>query len=81
MYKLYINIGVLVASLLVISIYCLHVKMLYPKWVIELFTEPIGLYFTYMFVYLVSFYNELIALLLLICVVLVHLDIINIVKK
>lgn len=81
MYKLYINIGVLVASLMVISIYCLHVKMLYPKWVIELFTEPIGLYFTYMFVYLVSFYNELIALLLLICIVLVHLDIINIVKK
>lgn len=81
MYKLYVNLGILFILFAVISVYCIHIKMIYPKWVIQLFAEPLGLFIIYISIYLVSFYNELIALLMLVGVLFIHLDVINLAKS
>lgn len=75
--KVCINAVLLVILMIIISIYCLNIKTMYPKAIVEFFGEPIGRLSLYMLVYLVSFYNELLGLISLIPVVLIHLDIIN----
>lgn len=81
MCKLYVNATVILALVISICYYCLEVKTLYPQWLIELYEEPLGRFMLYMSVYMISFYNEIIALLLLVIVVMVHVDIINLTKQ
>lgn len=78
--KLYINTIIIIIIVLMISYYSLNIKTMYPQFVIELFNEPLGCLCVYMAVYLISFYNELIGLLCLIPVILLHLDIINLIR-
>lgn len=78
--KLYVNITVVIITAILISYYSLNLKTIYPKIVIEIFAEPLGRLLAYLTVYMISFYNELLGLLFLIPVVLLHLDIINLIK-
>jgi hypothetical protein len=79
--KLVLNAGIMVVMFVIISYYCLSIKIMYPPFIIELFAEPFGRLMVYLFVYLISFYNELMGLLCLIPVVFIHLDIINLIQK
>lgn len=79
--KLYINTGIIVIVFVIISYYSLNIKTMYPKFVIELFNEPLGCLAVYMGVYILSFYNELMGLLCLIPVILLHLDVINLIRR
>lgn len=77
MYKLYLNIVASILVFLYICIYSLNTKILYPRFVIDIFSEPAGRVLIYLCIYLLSFYNELLTLLIFCAVILLHIDIIN----
>lgn len=78
MYKLYINAIVLLILIIVIIYYCLNIRILYPKFIIEILYEPYGKILIYLLIYLISFYNELMAFLLLFIVINIHIDILRV---
>lgn len=73
--------AVICVLILVICLYALDVRKLYPQFMIELFAEPLGRFCAYILVYLVSLYNIHIGLLLLILVVNLHIDVINFIES
>lgn len=81
MYKLYVNLVLLIIIVIFTCYYSLDMKTLYPEVWINICAEPFGRFMLYIIVYCISFYNEVLALLTLIPVVLLHLDIINLLDK
>ena len=75
MYRLYINCIIILFLVLCISFINLKKEYIYPKYIFDIWYEPLGRYVLYLFVYLISFYNELISLLLIFILVLIHIDI------
>lgn len=80
MYKLYINIVIVIVLILFISYYSIHITNPYPRKLFEFCHEPYGRYMLYLVIYIISFYNELISLLLLLIVMFIHTDMIQFVK-
>lgn len=54
-----------------------HFNKTYPRWAIIAVSEPINRFLLYMIVYAVSYYDNLLALVLLIAVVLLNIDYYN----
>lgn len=73
----FINIAVLLTLVVSISIFGLDMKEPYPRVMIRAFEEPYIRFFTYILIYLVSYYNTPIAFVLLIGVLLLHIDYVN----
>lgn len=73
--------SIICVLVIVICVYALDVKILYPKFVIDAFAEPLGRFLAYLAVYVASMYNIQIALLLLIIVVNIHMDVINLLGR
>lgn len=74
-----INILVLLMMIIIISIFALNMKEPYPKKIIQFYTEPYVRFLSYMLIYALTFYNNTLALVALIGVLLLHLDFINLV--
>ena len=69
-----INIVIILIITSLIFYYSLDIKTKYPKWVIIGFNEPIIRFLIYLLVFGLTFYNPLVAFVLLIGVVMLHLD-------
>lgn len=76
----WINLVSIIILVVVIVIYSIEMKRPYPSWLIEIASEPIYLFLMYMVVFAISYYNPLIALLVLIVLVALHLDFKNLVE-
>lgn len=79
--RLYVDTLVAVSMFVSISYYSLDIKRVYPRVIVEVFSEPVGRLVAYMAVYLLTHYNQLLGLLGLIPVVLIHLDIVNLLER
>lgn len=81
MYNIHIIINLLVLLILIIfvSLFALDMKEPYPKNVIKYFSEPYVRFLSYMIVYALTFYNNTIAIVFLIGILLLHIDYINLV--
>lgn len=75
--KGFINIGVLLLLIIIISIYGLDIREPYPPKIIKLFSEPYVRFLTYILVYALSFYNYSITFVFLFAVLLLHIDYVN----
>lgn len=75
----FINLLILITMMIIISIFGLDMKEPYPKELIQLYNEPYVRFISYMFVYALTFYNNSIAIVGLIAVLLLHIDFINLV--
>lgn len=71
------NFIIIVIIIIIISIYCLDMKKPFPPALIKSFSEPYIRLLSYIIVYLISLYNNVIALLCLITLLLFHVDYIN----
>ena len=76
-FKGFINIGVLLLLIIIISLYGLDIREPYPPQIIKLFSEPYIRFFTYIFIYALSFYNYSITFVFLFAVLLLHIDYVN----
>jgi succinate dehydrogenase hydrophobic anchor subunit len=75
------NIVLLFFVVFITCLYCLNMKMPYPQLIINAYAEPAVRFFTYIFLYVLCAYNNVIGLMATIPVVLLHLDYINLTKK
>lgn len=71
---------VFVIVLSFIVIFCIDIKISYPKWIVYTINEPILRFTLYIVAYLLSLYNPILCLYFLIAVLFVHLDFINLMK-
>lgn len=76
----WINLTAIIILIIIITVYSINIKKQYPEWALDLASEPIYLFILYMVIFGVSYYNALVALLLLIVVVSLHLDFKNLVE-
>jgi hypothetical protein len=76
---IFINFFILITIMIIISIFGLDMKEPYPKKIIQIYNEPYVRFISYMFVYALTFYNNSIAIVGLIAVLLLHIDFINLV--
>jgi hypothetical protein len=67
--------------LLVIIEYGLDLKKPYPRWVIEIYDEPIARFFSCVAIYILACWSPMVALLVALMIVFLHLDHINLAKK
>lgn len=65
--------------IIIISIFGLDMKEPYPKQLIQLYNEPYIRFLSYMLVYALTFYNNTLALVGLLGVLMLHIDYINLV--
>jgi hypothetical protein len=65
--------------MIIISIFGLDMKEPYPQKIIQMYNEPYIRFMSYMFVFALTFYNNSIAILALIAILLLHIDFINLV--
>ncbi len=73
----FINIGILIFLVILISIYGLDIREPYPPKLIKLFSEPYIRFLSYIGIYAMSFYNSSITFVLLFAVLLLHIDYVN----
>ena len=65
----------------IIIVYALDMTIPYPAFVINAFDRPLIRIIIYIALFAIAYYNPVISLLSLICVVTLHLDIINILES
>ena len=75
---LYISIAV---SILIIIFIAYYTKKPYPKWLINQMNEPLNRFIFYFAIYLVSYYNFTVALLLLFAILTINLDYNNLISN
>ena len=61
--------------------YGLDMKVPYPRKIVQAFDEPYIRVLTYFAVYYVAYYNPIISVLLFMCVMLLHIDYINLITN
>lgn len=76
-----LNIICLIILVFIISLYGLNMKMPYPKVILETFNEPLTRFITYIFLYIICIYNPVLGLISGICILLLHIDYINLFLK
>lgn len=69
-----INVVILSIFIIIIITYNLDIRVPYPRIFINAFDEPIIVFFIYISVYGLAYYNPLIALLYLIIILFIHID-------
>jgi hypothetical protein len=72
-----INSFILILLIVFIVKYCINIKIPYPKWIVFIINEPILRFNLYITIYILSFYNPIISLYLLIIILFIHIDYIN----
>lgn len=75
--KFLTNLGILFVLFIILVVYGVDMRIPYPRWVIQLYNEPLVRICTYAFIYHVAYYNPVISIFMLMCIVFLHLDIIN----
>lgn len=74
-----LNFLILILLIIIISIFALDMKEPYPFFIIKLYSEPYVRFLSYMIVYALTFYNNVIAIMVFIGVLLLNLDYVNLV--
>lgn len=74
-----VNAFIVLVLIILITAFALDMRIPYPPEVINAFHQPIVRICVYICVFFVAYYNPIIGLLLMICVITLHLDIINLV--
>jgi hypothetical protein len=72
-----INVFALITLIVFIVIYCIDIKVPYPKLIVYIISEPILRFTVYLAIYALSLYNPILSLYLLIATLLIHLDYVN----
>lgn len=67
--------------LLIIIEYGLDLQKPYPRWVIEMYDEPIARFISCVVIYILACWSPILALLVALMIVFLHLDHINLAKK
>lgn len=75
-----VNASILLVLLMVVMVYGIDMRVPYPKRVILAFDEPIVRILTYALIYHVAYYNAVISVFAVICVVFLHIDLVNLKK-
>lgn len=75
-----INLVCTIILVVIATFYSINIKQAYPEWMIIIASEPIYMFVVYMSIFALSYYNVLIALLLIIVVVALHMDFVNLVE-
>lgn len=79
--KNYINLLILIITIVITSIFSIDIKEPYPKKIIELFSEPLVRFLVYLTIYFISIHSLKIGLSLIIIVLLLHMDYLILVEK
>ena len=75
-----INALIVILQTILIVVYALDIKIPYPAFIITAFETPLTRILTYIVLFGIAYYNPIISVLSLVCVVTLHLDIINFVE-
>lgn len=78
-YIVIINAVLLVILVILLIVYGLDMKVPYPKYVIRAFEKPYVRFVVYICVFHVAYYNPIISIMVMMCVLALHLDLINLV--
>lgn len=76
-----INAVLLLTLVALLIIYGLDMKVPYPPYVIRAFEKPYIRFIVYISVFHMSYYNPLISIMVMMCVLALHLDLINLVHS
>jgi hypothetical protein len=79
--QLILNILIVTLLYFIICIFSLDIRVPYPKSVIVYFNEPYVKLVAYLVLYVVSYYNPIVSLLLMMVIVFLHTNDVAIVKK
>lgn len=72
-----LNSIIIIILVFIITLYSFDIHKPYPKTIFIYFNEPYVKFIIYIFLYYISFYNPIIALLSLIIILCIHLDLLN----
>ena len=68
---------VIITLFVLISINCIDMKQVYPRFMIDTFYEPYVRFLAYILIYLIAHYNFTIALLCMVALLSFHIDFTN----
>lgn len=72
-----INAFIILLELVMIVAFALDMRVPYPPEVIKAFHQPVVRLIMYILLFLVAYYNPIVSLLLAVCIITLHIDIIN----
>lgn len=76
-----LNSLIVLILVMLLVVYALDIKVPYPPYVINAFSQPIVRLLVYIGMYSIAYYNPVVSILTFVCVISLHLDLINLGSK